>query len=117
MKADIKSLNLKELTACIEGLGEKSFRAKQIYQWLHVKQVTSFEEMTNISKAFIEKLKENAVLVTLQKEDLQESKIDGTRKYLFCLEDGNVIESVLMRYKHGNSVCISSQVGCPLTIR
>ncbi len=117
MKADIKSLNLKELTAFVEDLGEKGFRAKQIYQWLHVKQVTSFEEMTNISKAFIEKLKENAVLVTLQKEDLQESKIDGTRKYLFCLEDGNVIESVLMRYKHGNSVCISSQVGCRMGCR
>ena len=117
MKADIKSLNLKELTVFVEGLGEKAFRAKQIYQWLHVKQVTSFEEMTNISKAFIEKLNENAALVTLQKEDLQESKIDGTRKYLFCLEDGNVIESVLMRYKHGNSVCISSQVGCRMGCR
>ncbi len=117
MKADIKSLNLKELTAFVESLGEKAFRAKQIYQWLHVKQVTSFEEMTNISKAFIEKLNENAVLVTLQKETFQESKIDGTRKYLFCLEDGNVIESVLMRYKHGNSVCISSQVGCRMGCR
>lgn len=117
MKADIKSLNLKELTAFMESLGEKSFRAKQIYQWLHVKQVASFEEMTNISKALIEKLKENATLVTLQKEEVQESKIDGTRKYLFCLEDGNVIESVLMRYKHGNSVCISSQVGCRMGCR
>ncbi len=117
MKTDIKSLNLKELTTFVESLGEKAFRAKQIYQWLHVKQVTSFEEMTNISKAFIEKLQENAVLVTLQKEDFQESKIDGTRKYLFCLEDGNVIESVLMRYKHGNSVCISSQVGCRMGCR
>lgn len=117
MKADIKSLNLRELTAFVEELGEKSFRAKQIYQWLHVKQVASFDEMTNISKAFIEKLKENAVLVTLQQETFQESKIDGTRKYLFCLEDGNVIESVLMRYKHGNSVCISSQVGCRMGCR
>ncbi|MBQ8279637.1 MAG: 23S rRNA (adenine(2503)-C(2))-methyltransferase RlmN [Roseburia sp.] len=117
MKADIKSLNLKELTAFVESLGEKAFRAKQIYQWLHVKQVTSFEEMTNISKSFIEKLNENAVLVTLKKEEVQESKIDGTRKYLFCLEDGNVIESVLMRYKHGNSVCISSQVGCRMGCR
>lgn len=117
MKTDIKSLNLKELTAFVESLGEKSFRAKQIYQWLHVKQVASFEEMTNISKAFIEKLNENAILVTLRKETFQESKIDGTRKYLFCLEDGNVIESVLMRYKHGNSVCISSQVGCRMGCR
>ena len=112
MKTDIKSLNLKELTVFMEELGEKAFRAKQIYQWLHVKQVESFDEMTNISKALIEKLKAHANLMTLTKETFQESKIDGTRKYLFCLEDGNVIESVLMRYKHGNSVCISSQVGC-----
>ena len=117
MKTDIKSLNLKELTVFMEGLGEKAFRAKQIYQWLHVKHVESFDEMTNISKALIEKLKENAILVTLKKETFQESKIDGTRKYLFCLEDGNVIESVLMRYKHGNSVCISSQVGCRMGCR
>jgi len=117
MKADIKSLNLKELTEYVESLGEKAFRAKQIYQWLHVKQVASFDEMTNISKSFIEKLKEKANLTNLKIEDFQESKIDGTRKYLFCLEDGNVIESVLMRYKHGNSVCISSQVGCRMGCR
>ena len=117
MKVDIKSLNLKELTAFIEELGEKGFRAKQIYQWLHVKQVSDFSEMTNISKALIERLKEEAVLVNLKKEAVQESKLDGTRKYLFCLEDGNVIESVLMRYKHGNSVCISSQVGCRMGCR
>jgi len=117
MKTDIKSLNIKELTAFMEDLGEKAFRAKQIYQWLHVKQVESFEEMTNISKGLIEKLKEHAVLTVLRKETFQESKIDGTRKYLFCLEDGNVIESVLMRYKHGNSVCISSQVGCRMGCR
>ncbi len=112
MKVDIKSLNLKELTSFMEELGEKPFRAKQVYQWLHVKQVSSFEEMTNISKAMIEKLSEQAELIAVRKEEVQESKIDGTRKYLFALEDGNVIESVLMRYKHGNSVCISSQVGC-----
>ena len=109
---DIKSLNLEELISFIEELGEKKFRAKQIYQWLHVKHVSSFDEMSNISKALIEKLKENSVLVTLKQEAVQISQIDGTRKYLFALEDGNVIESVLMRYKHGNSVCISSQVGC-----
>ena len=117
MKTDIKSLNLKELTEFIQGLGEKPFRAKQIYQWIHIKQAESFEEMTNISKALIEKLKEEAVLLTLKKETFQESKIDGTRKYLFSLSDGNVIESVLMRYKHGNSVCISSQVGCRMGCR
>lgn len=117
MKEDIKSLNLKELTVFVETLGEKAFRAKQIYQWLHVKRISSFEEMSNISKAFIEKLKEEAELTVLNKIEVQESKIDGTRKYLFGLEDGNVIESVLMRYKHGNSVCISSQVGCRMGCR
>ena len=116
-KTDIKSLNLKELTAFVEELGEKGFRAKQIYQWLHVKQISSFDEMTNISKAFIEKLKENSQLVSLTQEAVQVSKLDGTRKYLFLLNDGNVIESVLMRYKHGNSVCISSQVGCRMGCR
>ena len=117
MKVDIKSLDLKELTAFVETLGEKPFRAKQIYQWLHVKQVASFEEMTNISKTLIEKLNEEAELVTLSVVEVQKSQIDGTRKYLFGLSDGNVIESVLMRYKHGNSVCISSQVGCRMGCR
>ena len=116
-KTDIKSMNLKELTAYIEELGEKSFRAKQIYQWLHVKQVSSFDEMTNISRSLIEKLKEQCTLICLRQELVQISKQDGTRKYLFALSDGNVIESVLMRYKHGNSVCISSQVGCRMGCR
>lgn len=116
-KTDIKSLNLKELTVFMEQLGEKAFRAKQIYQWLHGKQAASFEEMTNIPKALIEKLKENSHLVSIKQEAVQISKIDGTRKYLFLLDDGNVIESVFMRYKHGNSVCISSQVGCRMGCR
>ncbi len=111
-KIDIKSFNLTELTELLVSMGEKGFRAKQIYQWLHVKQVESFEEMTNIGKNLLQKLEETCELVTLKKEAVQISKEDGTRKYLFLLEDGNVIESVLMRYKHGNSVCISSQVGC-----
>ena len=114
---DIKSMNMSELTEYIISLGEKKFRAKQIYEWIHVKHVESFDEMTNISKKFIQTLKENARLITLQKEEVQISKIDGTRKYLFALEDGNVIESVLMKYKHGNSVCISSQVGCRMGCR
>ena len=116
-KTDIRSMNLKELTVFMEQLGEKAFRAKQIYQWLHVKQAASFDEMTNISKALIEKLKENSHLVSIKQEAVQISKIDGTRKYLFLLDDGNVIESVFMRYKHGNSVCISSQVGCRMGCR
>lgn len=116
-KTDIKSMNLRELTAYIEELGEKGFRAKQIYQWIHVKQVSSFDEMTNVSKNLIEKLKEQCILIDLKQEMVQISKQDGTRKYLFALSDGNVIESVLMRYKHGNSVCISSQVGCRMGCR
>ncbi|MBR2045398.1 MAG: 23S rRNA (adenine(2503)-C(2))-methyltransferase RlmN [Agathobacter sp.] len=116
-KIDIKSLNQKELISFMEELGEKAFRAKQIYQWIHEKHVDSFEEMTNISKKLIETLNEKAYLTSLKKEEVQISKLDGTRKYLFLLEDGNVIESVLMRYKHGNSVCISSQVGCRMGCR
>lgn len=114
---DIKSMNLAELTEFVAGLGEKAFRAKQIYQWIHEKQAESFDEMTNLSKKFIETLKSEAKLMVLKKEEVQISKIDGTRKYLFLLEDGNVIESVLMKYKHGNSVCISSQVGCRMGCR
>lgn len=116
-KVDIKSMNMGELVTYIESLGEKKFRAKQIYEWLHVKHVGAFEEMTNISKKFISILNENCELTVLQKEEVQISKLDGTRKYLFALKDGNVIESVLMKYKHGNSVCISSQVGCRMGCR
>ena len=90
-KTDIKSFNYKELQEFVAELGEKSFRAKQIYEWLHVKQVESFSEMTNLSKAFQQKLEETCYLTVLSKEEVQISKIDGTRKYLFALEDGNVI--------------------------
>ena len=116
-KMDIKSLNMEELTAFVVGLGEKKFRGKQLYEWLHVRQAASFDEMTNLSKEFRERLKETCELVRLRQVDVQISAIDGTRKYLFALSDGNVIESVLMRYKHGNSVCISSQVGCRMGCR
>lgn len=116
-KIDIKSMNLVELTEFVASIGEKAFRAKQLYQWLHVKQVYAFDDMTNLSKAFREKLNEVSFIMDLKQEQVQISQIDGTRKYLFLLEDGNVIESVLMRYKHGNSVCISSQVGCRMGCR
>lgn len=114
---DIKSLNLAELTEYLTGLGEKAFRAKQIYQWMHVRGVSSFDEMTDIPKKLREKLQEDCVLTALRQETVQISRQDGTRKYLFALADGNLIESVLMRYKHGNSVCISSQVGCRMGCR
>ncbi len=116
-KADIKSMNLTELTGFVEKMGQKRFRAKQVYEWLHIKQVSNFDAMTNLSASFRQELKEAAYIATLKKEEMLESKLDGTRKYLFMLEDGNVIESVLMKYKHGNSVCISSQVGCRMGCR
>ena len=116
-KKDLKSLNLSELTEELNKLGEKAFRAKQLYQWMHEKLARSYDEMTNISKALKEKLEENFVYTSLKMVTFQESKIDGTRKYLFELADGNVVESVWMKYKHGNSVCISSQVGCRMGCR
>ncbi len=114
---DIKSLYEDELKEKISSLGEKPFKAKQIYEWLHKKTVGSYEEMTNISNALKEKLKKNEALTHLEVVQVQTSKIDGTQKYLFRLADGNVIESVWMKYKHGNSVCISSQVGCRMGCR
>ena len=116
-RADIKSMTLEELTGFVTELGEKPFRAKQLYQWMHEKQAGSYDEMTNLPKAFREKLTENAKYVSLKTVRMLESGIDGTRKYLFGLSDGNVIESVFMRYRHGNSVCISSQVGCRMGCR
>ena len=116
-KIDIKSFNLQELTEYMVSRNEKAFRAKQIYEWMHVKHVDGFEEMTNISKKLKEELNSDCYITSLNQVEVQVSKIDGTRKYLFALEDGNVIESVLMRYKHGNSVCISSQVGCRMGCR
>lgn len=109
---DIRSLDLNELTEYIEGLGDKPFRARQIYRWLHVNLVSNYDEMRNIPASLRKRLEAEAPLYTPEIEDLQVSKIDGTRKYLFKLSDGNMIESVLMKYKHGNSVCISSEVGC-----
>ena len=111
-KKDIKSLNLEELKTELESMGEKAFRAKQMYEWMHVKLVRSFDEMTNLSAKFREQCKEKYEYTCVNPVRIQESKIDGTKKFLFELSDGNVVESVWMQYKHGNSVCISSQVGC-----
>ena len=114
---DVKSLSLEELTRELEARGEKAFRARQMYEWMHVKLARSFEEMTNLSREFREKCRERYVFTALQAVRVQESKIDGTKKFLFELADGNVVESVWMKYKHGNSVCISSQVGCRMGCR
>lgn len=116
-KKDIKSMTAEELAAEIANLGEKPFRAAQIYDWMHGKQARSFAEMTNLSKEFRRVLEEHFSYTSLTPVDMQESKIDGTKKFLFGLADGNVVESVWMKYKHGNSVCISSQVGCRMGCR
>lgn len=116
-KTDIKSLNLEEVKAAVAALGEKAFRAKQLYQWMHEKLAEGFEEMTNLPKGFRERLEEAYAYTCLEVVERRKSAVDGTEKYLFRLADGNVIESVLMRYHHGNSVCISSQVGCRMGCR
>lgn len=117
MKKDILSYNLEELCSEINLLGEKNFRAKQIYEWLHVKKVTVFSEMSNISLSLRTKLNEIYCLNNLKVTKKLESSIDNTVKYLYELYDGNHIESVLMEYKHGNSLCISTQVGCKMGCR
>jgi len=108
---DIKSMTLDEMTALMGELGEPAFRGKQVFQWLH-RGAGSFEEMTNLSKALREKLERECFITCPVIERKQVSKLDGTIKYLWRLSDGNCVETVLMRYHHGNTVCISSQVGC-----
>ncbi len=108
---DIKSMNLSEMTAFLKELGEPAFRAKQIFQWIH-RGAASFDGMTNLSKALREKLAAACFLYAPAVERKQVDAKDGTVKYLWRLRDGNCIETVLMRYRHGNTVCISSQVGC-----
>lgn len=117
MEQDIKSLNQKDLEAVLVSLGEKPFRARQIYHWMHVRHASSFDEMTDISKSLKEKLNAGCKMPTLRQVTVQRSKLDGTMKYLFALPDGNMVESVRMKYKHGNSVCISSQSGCRMGCR
>ena len=117
MKKDIASLNWEELQKELLEAGEKKFRASQIYEWIHKKGAEDFSEMTNLSKVLREKLEQSFQIPKVEMIARQISKKDGTNKFLFCLEDGNVVESVLMRYKHGNSVCISSQVGCRMGCR
>lgn len=116
-RQDIKSMTMEELTKETEVLGQPSFRAKQIYSWLHEKTVQDFDAMKNLPQTLRRDLAGRYVLFGAKKVQVQESKIDGTRKYLFALADGMVIESVWMKYHHGNSVCISSQVGCRMGCR
>ena len=109
---DVRSMTIEELKDFFDSLGEKPYRAKQLFHWLHQKKIRSFDEMTDFSKALREKLKTEASLVSLTMVRRQESALDGTKKYLFSLPDGKYIESVFMPYHHGNSVCVSSQAGC-----
>lgn len=111
-KADIRSMTMEELQLFLGELGEPKFRGKQIFDWLHNKQVATFEEMTNLSKDLRGKLKEKASLGGMDLVKCLVSQVDGTRKYLFALGNDSVIESVLMKYDYGNTVCISTQAGC-----
>ena len=113
MKKNIKDYNLDELKNLMIELGEKPYRAEQIFKWIFVENVTSFDDMTNLSLELREKLKDNFDLHIFKILQKQESK-DGTKKYLFDVLDGNAIESVLMEYKHGFTICVSSQIGCKM---
>ena len=108
---NLKSLTLTELTALLKEQGEPGFRAKQIYTWLH-KGVRSYAEMTNLPRSLRDRLQEQYPICPPEVVRKQVSKLDGTTKYLWELSDGNCVESVLMRYHHGNTVCISTEVGC-----
>lgn len=116
-KIDILSLDKDELTSEICAMGEKSFRAKQVYDWLHVKKVMEFSQMSNLSAQFREELSRKFCIKSLNIKKRLVSRIDNTVKYLYGLSDGEAVESVLMEYKHGNSLCISTQVGCKMGCR
>ena len=109
---EILNCTIGELEEIILACGESKFRAKQLFEWFHKKMVWNYDEMLNLPVKLREKLKEQYPIMPLKIVEKLCSEIDGTIKYLFELSDSHIIESVLMRYKHGNSVCISSQVGC-----
>ena len=111
MKTQLRDKTLQELTELVRGMRFPAFRAKQLYGWIY-KGKTSFREMNNLPEVFIQKLEEECELDPLVKIREQRSALDGTRKFLFGLPDGNAVESVFLQYKYGNSVCISSQAGC-----
>jgi len=110
---DIKNMGLKELEAFLSGMGKERYRASQLFKWLYQARVESFDDMSNLSKTFREELKKTACIASLDIEKVEVSK-DGTLKYLFALADGNAIESVLIPEEKRRTLCISSQVGCPL---
>ncbi|MCR5310913.1 MAG: 23S rRNA (adenine(2503)-C(2))-methyltransferase RlmN [Lachnospiraceae bacterium] len=116
-KTDINSLYIEELTEAVTGMGLPKYRGGQIYGRLHQKLATSFSEMTELPESLRQQLSDIYEIKTAEKVSEQVSKFDGTRKYLFAMGDGSLVESVLMKYHHGNSVCISSQVGCRMGCR
>lgn len=113
---DLKNMEIAELQSFFESIGEKKFRAKQVFSWIY-KGVNEFEDMRNLPKELAAKLKKESYISSLDIVTVQKSKKDGTRKYLFELEDGNCIESVFMKYKYGNTLCVSSQAGCKMGCR
>ena len=113
-KTDIKSMSIEELAEAFKENGFPAFRAKQVFDWLHVKRAVSFAEMTNIPVAMREQLDEEYVIHSVKIERKLVSKIDGTIKYLYRLDDGETVEAVLMHYKHGTSLCVSTQAGCKM---
>lgn len=117
MKTDIKSLPLDSIFNIVKNMGQPSFRAKQIFTWLHKFGVDSFDEMSNLPKAMREKLAEDYYISSCKIEKKLISKKDGTVKYLFSLCDGEYVESVIMKYKYGYTICVSSQVGCKMGCR
>ncbi|MBQ8623568.1 MAG: 23S rRNA (adenine(2503)-C(2))-methyltransferase RlmN [Oscillospiraceae bacterium] len=114
---DILSLTLDELTQVLLNMGEKKFRALQIYEWLHKKRATSFDDMTNLSSALRKKLAQECFIGSLKVVRKLESQSDNTVKFLYELSDGNHVETVLMQYEHGDSLCVSTQVGCKMGCR
>ena len=111
-KTELNSLTLEELQGLLQQMGEKKFRGKQIFEWIHKKQASSIDDMTNLSKDLRKKLQEGTKICGVRLIDKLVSQSDGTTKYLFALEGDSVIESVWMQYDHGSAVCISTQVGC-----
>lgn len=114
MKTDIKSLTLEQLNNELQSMSLQKFRAKQIFQWLHEYGCTSFDEMTNLSKELRERLSQRYYISSCEIEEKYVSRLDGTVKYLFRLYDGEFVESVIMKYKYGYTICVSSQVGCKM---
>ena len=111
-KARLKDMSLGEIKDFFAKMGEKPFRAAQLFKWMYAGEASSFGEMTNLPERLRRRLSETAGMFTLERESVRESRLDGTRKYLFRTWDWHYIESALMKYRYGYSICISTQPGC-----